>query len=72
MSTPALAPRDSVTVDEYDIERPASDVHDYYRNFVRAIDGLEEQMVTHDQMRCILKIIMTAFESVEKGETIYW
>ena len=70
--TKTMAPRDSVTVDEYDIERPASDVHDYYRNFVRAIDGLEEQMVTHDQMRCILKIIMTAFESVEKGETIYW
>ena len=65
--TKTMAPRDSVTVDEYDIERPASDVHDYYRNFVRAIDGLEEQMVTHDQMRCILKIIMTAFESVENG-----
>lgn len=71
--TKTMAPRDSITVDEYDVERPVSDVHDYYRNFVRAIDGLEEQMVTHDQMRCILKIIMTAFESVEKdGAKIVW
>jgi len=65
--TKTMAPRDSITVDEYDIEKPKSDVHDYYRNFVKAIDGIEEQMVTHDQMRCILKVIMTAFESVENG-----
>ncbi|MBR5444927.1 MAG: Gfo/Idh/MocA family oxidoreductase [Clostridia bacterium] len=71
--TKTMAPRDSITVDEYDLEKPVSDVHDYYRNFTRAIDGLEEQMVTHDQMRCILKIIMTAFESVEKGgDAIVW
>ncbi len=71
--TKTMAPRDSITVDEYDIEKPVSDVHDYYRNFVRAMDGLEEQMVTHDQMRCILKIIATAFESVEKGgDRVIW
>ena len=68
-----MAPRDSVTVDEYDIERPVSDVHDYYRNFVRAIDGLEPQFVTHDQMRTDLRLIMKAFESVEKGgEKVLW
>ncbi len=70
--TKTMAPRDNITIDEYDIERPVSDVHDYYRNFVRAIDGIEQQMVTHDQMRCILKIIMTAFESVERGEKVVW
>ena len=71
--TKTMAPRDEITVDEYDLERPVSDVHDYYRNFVRAMDGLEEQMVTHDQMRCILKIIMDAFKSVENdGAKINW
>ncbi len=71
--TKTMAPRDEITVDEYDIPKPESDVHNYYRNFVRAMDGLEEQMVTHDQMRCVLKIIMTAFESVEKGgDKIVW
>jgi len=65
--TKTMAPRDSITVDEYEIERPQSDVHDYYRNFVRAIDGKEEQLVTHDQMRVVLKVIMKAFESVDRG-----
>ncbi|MBQ3816297.1 MAG: Gfo/Idh/MocA family oxidoreductase [Clostridia bacterium] len=68
--TKTMAPRDSITTDEYDVPRPASDVHDYYRNFVRAIDGIEEQMVTHDQMRTVLRIIMKSFESVEKGGAI--
>ncbi len=71
--TKTMAPRDSITVDEYDIEKPVSDVHDYYRNFVKAIDGVEEQMVTHDQMRCILKIILDAFKSAENGgDKIVW
>ena len=71
--TKTMAPRDSITVDEYDLEKPVSDVHDYYRNFVKAIDGIEEQLVTHDQMRCVLKIIMTAFESAEnEGKRIVW
>lgn len=68
--TKTMAPRDSITLDEYELERPNSDVHDYYRNFVRAIDGIEEQFITHDQMRVDLKVIMKAFESVEKGERV--
>ena len=65
--TKTMAPRDSITLDEYEIERPASDVHDYYRNLVRAIDGIEPQFVTHDQMRTDLKVILKAFESDERG-----
>ncbi len=65
--TKTMAPRDSITVDEYEVERPHSDVHDYYRNFVRAVDGKEEQAVTHDQMRAVLGVIMAAFKSAEKN-----
>lgn len=71
--TKTMAPRDEITLDEYDIERPHSDVHDYYRNIVRAVDGIEPQFVTHDQMRAVLKVIMKAFESVERGgERVEW
>lgn len=71
--TKTMAPRDSVTLDEYDLERPKSDVHDFYRNFVRAVDGLETQIVTHEQMRAVLTVIMKAFESDARGgERIYW
>lgn len=65
--TKTMAPRDEVTVDTYKVPRPASDVHDFYRNYVDAIDGKCEQLVTHDQMRTVLRVIMLGFESVEKG-----
>lgn len=68
--TKTMAPRDEVTVDTYKVARPDSDVHDFYRNYVDAIDGKCEQMVTHDQMRTVLKVIMKGFESAEKGEKV--
>lgn len=68
--TKTMAPRDSITVDEYEIERPLSDVHDYYRNFVKAIDGIESQLVTHDQMRLDMKVMEAAFESARLNQVI--
>ncbi|MBQ7826701.1 MAG: Gfo/Idh/MocA family oxidoreductase [Clostridia bacterium] len=70
--TKTMAPRDSVTVDEYEAPRPVSDVHDYYRNFVKAIDGEATQFVTHDQMRAVLRVILAGFESAETGKTVYF
>ena len=68
--TKTMAPRDSITLDEYEIDIPHSDVHDFYRNFVKAIDGKEEQLVTHDQMRLDMKIMEHAFASAEKKQVI--
>lgn len=68
--TKTMAPRDSVTVDEYRLPRPASDVHDYYRNIAQAIDGKATQLVTHEQMRIDLRLIQCAFLSAERGETV--
>ncbi|MBE6559685.1 MAG: Gfo/Idh/MocA family oxidoreductase [Ruminococcaceae bacterium] len=68
--TKTMAPRDEVTTDTYRVARPASDVHDYYRNMYAAIDGKATQLVTHEQMRIDLKVIMKAFESVESGMTV--
>jgi predicted dehydrogenase len=65
-----MAPRDSVTVDEYALDRPLSDVHDYYRNFVKAIDGEATQLVTHVQMRRVMKVMLAAFKSDELGQVI--
>lgn len=63
--TKTMAPRDSVTTDSYHLERPTSDVHDYYRNFVAAIDGKATQIVTPAQMRAVLRVIDRAFASAE-------
>jgi predicted dehydrogenase len=68
--TKTMAPRDSVTVDEYEAERPKSDVHDYYRNICKAIDGTEQQLVTHPQMLRVMKVMEASFESVRLGQVI--
>ena len=58
---------DEITTDSYTVPRPSSDVHDFYRNLVRAINGKEEQLVKHCEVRRILKVMEAAFESDEKG-----
>ena len=68
--TKTMAPRDSITMDEYELERPVSDVHDYYRNFCKAIDGTETQMVTHKQMMRVMKVMEACFESEEKKQVV--
>lgn len=63
--TKTMAPRDEITLDEYDVERPQSDVHDYYRNFCAAIDGKEDSLITHAQVRRVMQVMEAAFESAE-------
>ena len=70
--TKTMAPRDSVTVDEYDCERPVSDVHDFYRNFVRAIDGKEPQLIRHEEVRRVMQVMEACFASAEKGQILHF
>ncbi len=68
--TKTMAPRDSITMEEYEIDIPKSDVHDFYRNFVKAIDKEAIQLVTHTQMRLDMKIMEYAFKSAELNQTV--
>lgn len=68
--TKTMAPRDSITLDEYELEIPKSDVHDFYRNFVDAIDGKTTQIVTHDQMRLDMKVMEYAFKSAKLHQIV--
>lgn len=61
--TKTMAPRDEITTKSYELPRPDSDVHDFYRNVCAAIHGKEGQLVTHEQMLTVLTIIEKAFES---------
>ncbi len=65
--TKTMAPRDEITVDTYEIDRPSSDVHDFYRNVCAAIEGKETQLITHNQMISVIKVIETAFASAKSG-----
>lgn len=68
--TKTMAPRDEITIDSYEIERPKSDVHDFYRNFVAAIDGKEEQFIKCEEVRRVLLVMENAFKSGESHELI--
>ena len=68
--TKTMAPRDEVTLDEYEIPRPTSDVHDFYRNFCMALDGRAELMVTHNEVRRVMQVMEAAFASDEKKQTM--
>lgn len=68
--TKTMAPRDDITLDLYELDRPQSDVHDFYRNFCAAIDGKEEQLIKLSESRRVLKVMEACFASAEKGQAI--
>lgn len=68
--TKTMAPRDELTLDEYDIERPTSDVHEFYRNFVSSINGEAEQLIRNYEVRRVLCVMTACFKSAEMGTTI--
>jgi predicted dehydrogenase len=68
--TKTMAPRDSLTTDEYDVQPPKSDVHDFYRNIVKAIDGTENQLITHPQLLKVMRVMERSFESDKLNQTV--
>lgn len=68
--TKTMAPRDDKTITESFIRRPESDVHEFYRNFARAIDGVEEMLITHEQLMRVMRIMEAAFESDRLGTPV--
>ena len=69
--TKTMAPRTEETIQKYPLPRIELDVRDYYRNFVKAFRGEEEQIVTHKQMMRCMKLMEAVFESAEKNEVIH-
>ena len=68
--TKTMAPRDEITIDSYELERPTSDVHDFYRNYVAAIDGKEEQLIKNCEVRRVLLVMEAAFKSAETNSAV--
>lgn len=68
--TKTMAPRDELTLDIYEGERPVSAVHDFYRNFVRALDGEEEPIVKLYEVRRVMEVIKAAFMSDERKQAV--
>jgi Predicted dehydrogenases and related proteins len=68
--TKTMAPRDDKTITSFERPLPPSDWHDFYRNVVKAVDGIEPQLITHDQLRRVMKIMEASFESDRTGEVV--
>ncbi len=68
--TKTMAPRDEITLDMYEADRPVSDVHDFYRNFCAALDGKEEIIVKHNEVRRVMQVMEAAFKSAEEAQAI--
>ena len=68
--TKTMAPRSKETIVESEIERPESDVHDFYRNVCLALDGKADQIVTHAQLMRVMKIMEAAFASDAAGKPV--
>lgn len=68
--TKTMAPRDEITLDTYALERPKSDVHDFYRNLVKAVDGIEPQLIKLEEVRRVLLVMEACFQSAERGQAL--
>ena len=68
--TRTMAPRTDATVNEYQIEQPTSDAHDFYRNLVDAIDGKAEKLILDKEVRRVLQVIDAAFESARTNSVV--
>ncbi len=61
--TKTMAPRTDESIRTRNVPQITSDVHDFYRNVCKAIDGVEEQLIKHDQLMRVMKLMEAAFES---------
>ncbi len=68
--TKTMAPRDELTLDIYEVERPQSDVHDFYRNFCAVLEGNAEMLITVEQVRRVVQVMETAFKAAKLNQII--
>lgn len=68
--TKTMAPRTEETIREYPLPEVHADVKDYYRNVIRACRGEEAPLITHDQIRKVMKLMEAVFRSAENNQVV--
>ena len=68
--TKTMAPRTDETIDTFPLPEVHADVRDFYRNVIRACRGEEEQLIRHDQLMRVMKLMEAVFRSGETGEVV--
>ncbi len=68
--TKTMAPRTDDTIKTYPLPRVPSDIRDFYRNVGRAIRGEEAQLIRHEQLLRVMRLMEAAFTSAEQRRVI--
>ncbi len=70
--TKTMAPRTKETIREYPLPEVEGDVHEFYRNVRDVAEGRAELIVKHAELKRVMKLMETVFESAEKNQVITW
>lgn len=68
--TKTMAPRTSETIKEYPLPKQKADVREFYRNLIKAIAGEEEQLIKHEEVTRVMKLMEAIIESGEQNKVI--
>ena len=68
--TKTMAPRTAETIREYPLPKQDADVREFYCNVIRACHGDETQLVKHNEVLRVMKLMEAVFESAEKNKVI--
>ena len=69
--TKTMAPRTEETIREYPLPVQRANVREFYLNVVRAIRGEEEQLIKHEELMRVMKIMEAIFQSAEQNRVVY-
>lgn len=69
--TKVMAPRREEYIEHYPLPEVEGDWQDYYRNFIKAINGEETQIVTHKQMMRVVRLMEALLKSAEMNEVVH-
>jgi scyllo-inositol 2-dehydrogenase (NADP+) len=68
--TKTMAPRRDDTISEHELPIVKSDIRDFYRNVIEVIKGNEEPKVKLPEVKRVMRLMETIFESSEKNQVL--
>ena len=69
--TKTMAPRTKETIHESPLPEAEPDIREYYQNIVAVLRGEAEQIVRHDELMRVMKVMEAAFEADRTGQIVY-
>lgn len=68
--TKTMAPRTDDTIKKFGLPKVKADWGQYYDNVIAALNGEQEILITHEQVRRSTKLMEAIFESAEKNSVV--